>query len=226
VLARHEEEAMKTDHDLKHDVESQLRWEPSIDEAHIGVTAHQGVITLSGHVESYAQKHDAEAAAKRVLGVRAIANELSVKLSFASSRTDEDIAVACLAALKSHASVPDDQIKAIVSDGWVTLEGTVAWKFEKDAAEQAIRNLTGVIGITDALKLKPRTSGADVKRQIEAAFKRSAAVDSQRINVEMLDGRVILQGRVRSWAELDEAERAAWAAPGVTTVISELTISP
>jgi osmotically-inducible protein OsmY len=220
------EDAMKTDHQLKQDVESQLSWDPSVNEAHIGVSAKNGVITLSGHAPSYAEKFGAEAAAKRVYGVRAVANELDVKLSFASGRTDEDIAIACLDALKATASVPDEQIKVLVSNGWVALEGTVEWQFQRVAAEQAIRNLIGVTGITDALKLTPRASAADVKRQIEAAFQRSAEVDAQRITVETRDGKVILQGKVRSWAELDEAERAAWSAPGVTAVISEITVSP
>jgi osmotically-inducible protein OsmY len=217
---------MKTDHELKQDVERQLSWEPSVNEAHIGVSARNGVITLSGHVPSYAEKHGAEAATKRVYGVRAVANELDVKLPFGISRTDEDIAIACVDALKAHASVPDEQIKVLVSSGWVALEGTVEWQFQKVAAEQAIRNLTGVTGITDALKLKPRVSAADVKRQIEAAFTRSAAIDAQRISVEMREGKVILKGKARSWAEMDDAERAAWSAPGVTTVISEITVSP
>src|SRR5512134_3015675 len=159
---------MKTDHELKQDVESQLSWEPSVNEAHIGVSARNGVITLSGHVPSYAEKHGAEAAAKRVYGVRAVANELDVKLPFGITRTDEDIAIACVDALKAHASVPDEQIQVLVSRGWVALEGTVEWQYQKEAAEQAIRNLTGVTGITDALKLRPRVSAPDIKRQIEA----------------------------------------------------------
>lgn len=217
---------MQTDHELKQDVESQLSWEPSVNEAHIGVSAKHGVVTLSGHVPSYAEKHGAEAAAKRVFGVRAVANELDVKLPFTSTHTDEDIAIACIDALKANTAVPDERIKVVVNDGWVAIEGTVEWQYQKEAAEQAIRNLSGITGITDAIKLKPTASAADIKRQIEAAFKRSAAVDAQRVTVETRDGKVILQGKVRSWAEMDEAERVAWSAPGVSAVISEITVSP
>lgn len=217
---------MNLDRALVQVVENQLRWEPSINEARIRVTASNGVVTLSGHVGSYAEKLDAEIATKRVLGVRAVANELAVQLSFADTRSDEDVAMACLAALESNASVPHERIKALVSNGWVTLEGTVEWRFQRTAAEAAIRSLIGITGITNALALAPCSSAGDVLHQIEEAFKRSAAIDSKRISVAMHDGRVILQGRVRSWAELDEAECAAWAAPGVTRVINELSISP
>jgi osmotically-inducible protein OsmY len=217
---------MKTDHELKQDVESELRWEPSVTEAHVGVSAKTGIVTLSGHVPSYAEKRRAEAAAKRVYGVLAVANELDVEVPFAHKRNDEDIAAACVAALKAHASVPDEQIKVVVSSGWVTLDGTVTWQYQKEAAERALRELIGVLGITDMITVKPRVSVADVKHQIEAAFKRSAEIDAQRVTVETRDGKVILHGKVRSWAEMDEAQRAAWSAPGVTTVISEITVSP
>lgn len=216
---------MKTDYELKRDVESELRWEPAVTEAHIGVSSKDGIITLNGHVSSYAEKRGAEAAAKRVAGVRAVANELDVKLPFASTRTDEDIAVACLRALKAHVSVPQGQIRVAVSGGWVVLEGTVEWQYQKAAAERSVRDLIGVRGITDMITLKPRVSPADLERQIEAAFRRSAEVDAQRVTVEIRDGKVILHGKVRSWAEMDEAERVAWSAPGVTAVISEITVS-
>lgn len=217
---------MKTDHELKSDVETELKWEPAVNEAHVGVTAKSGVVTLTGHVPSYAERYAAEKATKRVYGVRAVVNELDVKLAGVGKRTDEDVAAACVASLRSHYSVPDEKIKVMVHDGWITLEGEVEWQFQKTAAENAIRYLTGVTGVTDRITVKPHVSANDVKDKIEAALKRSAEIDARRITVETHDGKVTLHGTVRSWLERDEAQNAAWAAPGVTAVDNDLSISP
>jgi len=217
---------MKTDTDLKQDVELELRWEASIDEAHIGVTAHTGIVTLTGSVPNFSQKYAAEKAVRRVHGVRGIADELVVKVVPTDHRSDEELAATCVSALKISASVPDESILVIVRDGWVALEGTVEWQFQKIAAEQAIRHLVGIRGITNAIAVRPKVSPESVKEKIEAALVRSAAVDAAAIRVEAHGGTITLHGRVRSLAERDEVIHAAWSAPGVTSVQHDLAIAP
>jgi osmotically-inducible protein OsmY len=217
---------MKSDMDLQHDVMEELKWEPSVNAADIGVSVKEGVVTLTGHIPSYAEKYGAEKAAKRVYGVKAVADELDVKLAGGSKRTDEDIAQACVSALQASYPVPDENIKVVVNSGWVTLEGEVEWQYQKEAAMNAVRHLTGVTDVFNNITVKVHVSPSGVKHKIEAAFKRSAEIDARRVSVEAHDGKVILHGSVRSWTEREEAQQAAWAAPGVTAVENQIAITP
>jgi osmotically-inducible protein OsmY len=215
-----------TDSELQRDVLNELKWEPSVDAAHIGVSVKNGVVTLAGHVTSYAEKWAAEEAAKRVYGVRAVANEIDVKISSSSKRSDEDIAIAAVNALKENAAVPDDKIKVTVSNGWITLEGEVEWQFQKTATETAVRYLAGVVGVTNLIRVKPQAKPEELKKRIEDAFKRTAALDANNIRIEVDGGKVTLRGKVRSWAERELAEREAWAAPGVWSVENLIEVEP
>jgi osmotically-inducible protein OsmY len=225
-MVRQKEDTMKDDVALRRDVLDELEWEPSLDAAEIGVTAREGVVTLTGAAKSYTEKMTAERATKRVRGVKAIADDIEVRLPGAAERTDSDIARAAVDALKWKNSLPDGRIKVLVNKGWVTLEGDVDWQYQKDAAFEAIHHLVGVQGVTNLITLKPGISATEVKSRIEAAFRRSAEVDAQKIRVETHDGKVTLRGDLHSWSERQEAERTAWAAPGVSQVENLIAVVP
>lgn len=217
---------MKYDSDVQRNVQDALSWEPGIsDSSEIGVAVKDGVVTLSGEVSSYAEKWLAETAAKRVYAVNGLAVELEVNLPSSARRTDADIARAAKNVLDWDSSVPIDSVKVTVEDGWVTLEGNLDWQYQRSSAEDDVYGLTGVKGVSNEIVVKPMVEPADVKAKIEAALKRSAIVDAHRINVQANGGTVTLTGNVSSWAERDEVEDAAWAAPGVTNVKNSVTIS-
>lgn len=215
---------MKTDAQLQRDVIEELKWDPSVGRGEIGVAARDGVVTLSGQVDTYAQKYAAEAAAKRVGGVRAVAEDLLVQPPLTSTRTDTDIAHAALAAIRWDTEVPQDALTLRVENGWITLEGAVEWNYQKSAAERAVRYLTGVRGLTNLIVVRPDVSVSELRNKIEEALKRSAALDAKHIEVEAHEGSVVLSGKVRSWAERVDAERAAWSAPGVSNVEDRILI--
>jgi osmotically-inducible protein OsmY len=216
-------EVMKTDSELRRDVERELEWEPSVDERRIGVSVMDGIATLTGDVGSFSEKWHAERAVERVEGVRGIADELEVKA--ASERTDTDIARAASDALKWNVMVPSDKITVKVQNGWLTLEGEVPLDFQRRAAERAVRDLPGVRGISNLITIRPRVEPQDVKRKIEDTFKREATLDANRVTVQVNGSEVTLRGSVRSWIERHEAEKAAWAAPGVKAVHDYITVS-
>jgi osmotically-inducible protein OsmY len=215
---------IKMDAALKGEILEELEWEPGIKAARIGVGVRDGVVTLSGEVDSYHEKVEAERATLRVAGVKGIANELEIQLPGASQRTDADIARAAVNGLEWNSSIPSERIKVVVKNGWVTLEGDVDWGYQRTAAEEAVRRLTGVVGVSNHVTVKARPTPAGIKTRIEEAFKRSAEVDAGRISAEVTGSSVILRGTVRSWAEKQEAERVAWASPGVGTVQNKLVI--
>jgi osmotically-inducible protein OsmY len=217
--------ATRTDPQIQMDVLAELKWEPRLNPNEVGVIVKDGVVTLTGWVDSYTKRWAAEDAAHRVRGVKAVANDIEVRLSATGERTDMDIAQEAVRALEWDAFVPVEKLDVTVSKGWVTLKGDVEWQYQKNDAERVVRRLQGVKGVSNLIVVKPRATPEDLKKKIEQALVRSAEVDAKNITVEVDGSKVILKGTVRSWAEKQEAERQAWAAPGVTSVDNRITIA-
>jgi osmotically-inducible protein OsmY len=217
---------MKSDSEIERDVRDELKWDPDLDASDIAVSVKDGVVTLAGFTKSYTDRLEAELAAKRVAGVRAVANDIEVRLPAIDQRPDPDIARDAVSALKAELPISHDRIKVIVKDGWVTLEGAVEWQYQKTTAENAVRKVKGVKGVTNVVTVKPKVQPSELQHKIMEAFKRNAEVDANRITVEANGSEVILKGTVRSWIEREEAERVAWSAPGVTKVEDRIVVSP
>ena len=218
---------METDAQLQQDIMNELKWDPSV-KAAIRVDVKDGVVTLSGDVDSYSKRSAAVRAAARVFGVKAVAEEIQVRLPGSLKRPDESIARAASNALEWDVRVPHDRVKAQVQNGLVTLSGEVDWWYQKNAAETAVRNLVGVVSVSNGIAIKPESKqlDEDVKDNIESAFQRNAVLDARRITIETRGGKVILRGSVHSWLEREQVQWAAWAAPGVSEVESYITINP
>jgi osmotically-inducible protein OsmY len=217
---------MRSDSEIERDVKDELQWDPDLDATDIAVSVKDGVVTLAGYVKSYTHKYEAEAAAKRVASVRAVANDLEVRLPSVDEKPDPDIARDAVAAIKSQLPISSEHIKVVIKNGWVSLEGQVEWQYQRQTAEKAVRRIKGVKGVSNLIQLGPRAQPEDIKRKIQEAFKRNAEVDANRIMVETNGSEVILKGTVRSWVEREEAERVAWSAPGVTKVEDRIAVSP
>jgi osmotically-inducible protein OsmY len=216
----------RTDSEIEGYVKDELQWSPDLDSRDVAVSVKQGVVTLTGFVRSYLDKYEAEAAAKRVAGVTAVANDIEVRLPGVDQRPDPELARDAVASIKTQLPVSWEHVKVVVKDGWMTLEGEVEWQYQRVTAEQAVRGVKGVKGVSNLIRLKPRVQPSELKKKIQDAFRRSAEVDANRIIVEADGGEVILKGTVRSWIERKEAERVAWAAPGVTKVDDRIIVSP
>ncbi|OSJ30470.1 ornithine aminotransferase [Bradyrhizobium japonicum] len=215
---------MKSDSEIERDVRDELQWSPDLNAEDIAVSVRDGIVTLVGFTCSYTDRLEAEAAAKRVAGVHAVANDIEVRLPTIDQRPDPDIARDAVAALRSELPMSHDKIKVIVKDGWTTLEGAAEWQYQKTTAENVVRKIKGVKGVTNVIQLRPAVQPTDIQRRIQEAFRRSATLDANRISVETRGSEVILKGTVRSWTEREEAERVAWSAPGVTHVEDRIVI--
>jgi osmotically-inducible protein OsmY len=215
----------RVDEQIQKDVLAELKWDARLQPNEIGVIVKDGIVTLTGTVDSYFKKWAAEEAAHRVRGVKAVANDVEVRLPSSAERTDADIAAAVIRALEWDAFVPSDEIDITVSKGWVTLQGEVDYPYQKEDAERVVRRISGVRGVTNLITVKQRPTPTELKERIEQALIRNAELDAERISVEVQGSKVILRGTVRSWAEKEAAERAAWSALGVTAVESRITVS-
>jgi osmotically-inducible protein OsmY len=217
---------MKTDKQVQLDVIAELGWEPSVNAAHIGVEVSNGVVTLAGHVSSYTEKFNAERATQRVAGVKALAVEMDVKFAGATAkRTDADIAQSVESVLQWATYFPSDSIKVKVEGGWITLSGDVEWDYQRQTAFDSVRHLAGVTGVSNLIAIKPSVSSTLVKSDIEAALKRRARTDAQKISVEVRGSDVTLTGAVHSWSERELARNSAWSSPGVSNVVDNMTVS-
>ena len=217
---------MKSDRDIERDVKDELQWDPDLDATDIAVSVKDGVVTLTGFVKSYTDKYESEAAAKRVAGVAGVANDLEVRMPSVDERPDPEIARDAVSSIKSQLPISSERIKVIVKNGLVTLEGQVEWQYQKNTAENAVRRIKGVKGVSNLIVLKPRAEPTEIKNKIMEAFKRNAELDANRIHIEANGSEVILKGTVRSWIEREEAERVAWSAPGVTRVEDRIVVVP
>lgn len=216
---------MKTDAQLKKDVMSELEWDPAVNATNVGIAVKDGIVTLTGHLDTYAEKYAIERALQRVGGVQAIAVELDVKLAPDHKRSDSEIAAAAESTFKWHSMIPIDRVQVKVEKGWVTLKGELDWEYQRASAAQAVRALTGVIGVTNSIALKPKTTPADIGTRIRDALTRHAQTEAKGIEINVSGSTVTLRGKVHSWVERSEAQAAVWAAPGISNVVNEIKVT-